>query len=603
MDAMTAFGNSPLFRELDRRALRELAEAAEWRDLHGGEYLHRAGSGADALHLIVNGRIRVQRQGQGDAVEVLEELGLGQIVGEIALMSGGTHLSDALAVRDCRLLRIGRVEFERILRRHPDAMLRLMAAVIKRLRKPPLLHPKDAVRSTRAIAVLPAHEGIDATSFARRLTRELAVAGSVLRVDGERLEGALGEGSAEVAFEHQRNPDVVQWLNRIEDCYRYLVFAANPVPNVWTRRCVRQSDRILLLVDGASAPMDSGNLEWLRGAAINAPLEVVLLHADSSPAAGSTLAWRSACNADTHHHVPADLPAPVMARIARSITGRALCLVLGGGGARGFAHVGLLRALEERGLYPDVIGGTSMGALVGSLAAMGMKSDAILACLRETFVENNFLNDYTLPRLGLIAGDKFRDRLEELFGDRQIEDLPLPFYCESANISRGVTMLHEQGRVADWVGTSMAVPGFTPPNVYQGDLLVDGAVMRSLAFAPMHERGRGPVLVSNVSREIDLHVDAAYSERPTSLARLKKSAHNFNILQLLLQTTGLGGESESREMEQQADLLLYMPVADVGMFDWAQIDEIVYRGYCHADERLDQWMQGNEDEISLENSS
>lgn len=602
MDALAAFKSSPLFRELDRRALRGLAETAEWRELHGGEFLYRAGDAGDAMYLVVNGRLRAQRPDAAGAPELLGEIGLGQTIGEIALVAGEPRSADALAVRDSRLLRISKANFDRLTRRHPDAMLRVMRVVVERLRSSGTSQPRDAIVSTRTIAVLPAHEGVDAAGFARELTRQLADAGSVLRLDHQRVDDALGESAAEIPFEHARNHRVVEWLNRIEDGYRHVVYEATARPHVWTRRCLRQADRILVVVDGASEPMDSPNLEWLRGVDLKAPIEVALLH-DNPAEPGSPLAWRAACGAGMHHHVPSDLAPAAMARLGRLVTGRALCLVLGGGGARGFAHVGLLRALEEKGVPVDAIGGTSMGALVGALAAVGMDSDSVLRTLRETFLEEKYLNDYTVPRLGLIAGDKFRGRLDKLFGERRIEDLPVPFYCESANLSRGVSMLHDHGLVADWVGTSMAVPGFTPPNVYDGDLLVDGGALRSMPFEPMQALGRGPVVVSDVSHETDLHVEGVGADRPQSLARIKDASRRFNIFQLLFHTAGLAGEHERRDVARRADLVLHMPVSGVGMFDWGQIDEIVYRGYCHADEVLDAWLAGHEDDINLEAAS
>lgn len=602
MDALAAFKSSPLFRDLDRRALRGLADVAEWRELHGGDYLYRVGDAGDALYLVVNGRIRVQRPGDDGAPHVLLEIGLGQTVGEIAVVGGEDRTADALAVRDSRLLRISKVDFERLLRRHPDAMLGLMRVVVARLRRRDTTQPRDAVRSTRTLAVLPGHPGLDVRAFASALTRQVADSGSVLRLDRERVENALGEGAADISFEIEANHRIVEWLNRIEDRYRYLVYQATARPDAWTRRCLRQADRILVLVDGASEPMDSANLDWLRDAGLKAPVEVVLLQS-GEVASGSALAWRVFCDAGLHHHMSADLPAPAMARLGRLVTGRALCLVLGGGGARGFAHLGLLRALEEKGMAVDAVGGTSMGALVAAMVAVGMDADAMLTVLRETFVEQNYLNDYSLPRVGLIGGDKFRGRLNELFGDRRIEDLPLPFYCESTNLTRGVSMLHDQGRLADWVATSMAVPGITPPNVYNGELLVDGGVLRGIPFEPMHELGRGPIIVSDVSREPDLHVGNATGEDPQSLARIKDAPRNLNIFKILFHTATLTSENESREMDERADLVLHMPVPDVGMFDWDQLDDIVYRAYHHADEVLDDWLVREAVDLKLEYAS
>lgn len=597
MNALAAFKASPLFRDLDRRALRALAEAAEWRELRGGQYLYRIGDAGDALYLVVNGRIRVQRPDETGEPRVLDESGLGQTVGEISVIGGEDRTADALAVRDSGLLRISRDDFERLLRRHPDAMLGLMRLVVARLRRSETTHPREALRSARTFAVLPGHAGLDLRGFTAELTRHIANAGAALRLDPERVDAALGENAADTPFEIEANRRVAEWLNRIEDRYRYLIYQATGEPGAWTRRCLRQADRILVLVDGRRDAADSHNLAWLREAGLQAPVEVVLLGPDDG-ASVSPLAWRHMCGAGFHHHVPAALPHPAMARLARLVTGHGLCLVLGGGGARGFAHLGLLRALEERGMAVDAVAGTSMGALVAGMVAVGMDADTMLARMRETFVDQNFLNDYSLSRIALIGAQKFRGRLAALFGERRIEELPIPFFCESTNLTQGIPMVHDSGRLADWVGTSMSVPGIAPPTVYHGELLVDGGLMRSIPFETMHALGRGPVLVSDVSNDPDLRVASWTHGDPESLIRVKDAPRNLNIFKILFHTATLTSERESRDFDERADLVVHSPVRGVGMFDWDQIDGIVYRAYHHADEVLDRWLAGDVDETA-----
>jgi hypothetical protein len=121
--------------------------------------------------------------------------------------------------------------------------------------------------------------------------------------------------------------------------------------------------------------------------------------------------------------------------------------VLGGGGARGFAHISLVRALEELDPPVDVAGGTSMGAFVSALVACGFDSVQMAGIARETFVRNKYLNDYSLPRVSLIRGRKFVTHLDELFGELRIEDLRRTYFCVSANLTTGA-VVHDRGKLA-----------------------------------------------------------------------------------------------------------------------------------------------------------
>lgn len=590
MDPRAALKLCDLFADLDRRALRELADAGSWLQLRGGDRLFRIGEPGDALYLVVQGRLRAVRPLPGDEGDrLVGEIGLGETVGEIAVLTGEARTAEVFALRDSWLLRISREAFERQMHRHPEAMFRVMRLIVRRMRAADRAASRTSVRSTRTYAVMPAHPGLDVRGFSSRLTRQLSGLGSALRLDPERVDAALGDGSAASRFEQEtRNREVLAWLNRLEDCYRYLVYQAGPEPDSWTRRCLRQADRVLVLADARTPPESTANLAWLRQSGLRAPVEVVLLGEGGDP-----IGWRHAAGSDFHHRVGGDMVDPDMARLARLISGRGLCLVLGGGGARGFAHLGLLRAMEEKGLAVDAVAGTSMGAFVAALTALGMDFDEMLSCLRDTFVDHNYLNDYAVPpRLSLIGGNKFRGRLETIFGETRIEDLPVPYYCVSTNLTRGIPMVHDQGMLGPWVGASMAVPGIAPPMIYRGELLVDGGLLASVPFDPMLEMGRGPVVVSDVSSESDLFVGMTDDAPQESPVLMTDAPRNLNLFKILFHTATLTSERESRDLDERADLVLHMPVAGVGMFDWEQLDGIVYRAYHHADEVLDRWLAG-----------
>lgn len=351
---------------------------------------------------------------------------------------------------------------------------------------------------------------------------------------------------------------------------------------------------MIILADAARAPEETPNLKWLREQALSAPVEVALLHAGSS-AQHSPWAWREHCGAVFHHNVDQQLPARDMAKLARLTSGRGVCLVLGGGGARGFAHLGLIRALHEKGVPIDTVGGTSMGAFMAALVAMGMDYETMLATVRTTFVENNFLNDYSLSRLSLISGKKFRNQLDSIFGDLRIEDLQLPFFCVSTSLTHGRAVVHDRGRLADWVGTSMAVPGIVPPMVYRGELLVDGGLVSGTDFETMLAQGRGRVFFSDVSQVRDLSLEGMAQDAPELLLDIDYKDKNFSIFKILFHSATLVDERQKRALDARADLVFQHPVGDLGMFDWEELDNIAYRAYHYADETLDRYLAQHPD--------
>jgi predicted acylesterase/phospholipase RssA len=193
-----------------------------------------------------------------------------------------------------------------------------------------------------------------------------------------------------------------------------------------------------------------------------------------------------------------------------------------------------------------------------------------------------------LPRVSLIRGRRFLGQLRAVFGEQRIEALPLPFFCISTNLTRGIAMIHEAGDLATWVGTSMAVPGVVPPIVWNGELLVDGAVVNSLPTDVMQRLDRGPILASDVSTEGMLQLPGVIGPDPEALLRKSEQTHRPGLVDILFRSATLTSESGVRARAARADLYLRMPVTGIALFDWRRLDEIIERGYRHAMEALEQ---------------
>jgi NTE family protein len=297
--------------------------------------------------------------------------------------------------------------------------------------------------------------------------------------------------------------------------------------------------------------------------------------------------WLNLNHVRRHHHVRS---AADLSRLARLLTGRALAVVLSGGGARGFAHIGVMRALDAAKLPVDAIGATSIGAIVGAGWAAGWSHTELIERMRRAFVQQNPLGDYTLPFVSLVAGRRVGRLLRGEFGEHCIEDLPLPYFCVSANLSSGQLAVHRRGKLWLWLQASVAIPGVLPPVCTQKQIHVDGATINNLPVDVMRESLDGVILAVDAGADRMFETTAEMSEVPPAwrmLPWLRHQRPRLNILQILLRSGMINSATATIAHRQLADLVLKPPLERIDLLDWKAFDRVVELGYRHASESLE----------------
>ena len=192
------------------------------------------------------------------------------------------------------------------------------------------------------------------------------------------------------------------------------------------------------------------------------------------------------------------------ARLVRMITGTACGLVLGGGAPRGFAHLGVLRALEEAGVPIDVVGGTSVGALIGAFCALGLNDSERVERAVAAFTRSGSLVRPTLPLVAVSPGRRVDRLLAEHLGPGLIKDLPRRFFCVSANLTRAEEVIHDRGPLWPAVRASLSMPGIFPPVYSDGDLLIDGGALDTVPVEIMRGRvGSGYIIAVDLSPDVE----------------------------------------------------------------------------------------------------
>jgi len=269
-------------------------------------------------------------------------------------------------------------------------------------------------------------------------------------------------------------------------------------------------------------------------------------------------------------------------------------LVLAGGGARGFAHLGVLRALERAGHHFDLVGGTSIGAVMGAYAAMDLPAEDVTRLAREAFRANPTGDVNLFPMMSLIGGQRLRRIIDEAIiaatgAAIGIEDLWKGFYCISSNYSTASEAVLTRGPLARSVRASVSIPGALPPVMLDGELHIDGGTLNNFPTDVMRRLGASRIIGVNLSRERSMRYDMA--EVPTSGQLLRDRVMGRpsllpGITTLLLNASMMYSYARQQESREAVDLYFAPEVHRYGMLDWAQFDPIVQAGYEHGCEVL-----------------
>jgi predicted acylesterase/phospholipase RssA/CRP-like cAMP-binding protein len=573
-----------------------LLDELDVKELAGGEWLMHQGDPGDALYFLVRGRLQAwARDAEGkDRGSFLNEIVPGDSVGELSLLTGAPRAVGIQAIRDSLLLRLDHESFERLAQDHPALVLRLAANVASLLQSS---HSATgaSTRNLNAITIMPLDASPRLENFCRELTLELENEGSTLSLSA----GDLGRKGAPVEALQPREtvPESLKnWLQDQESQYRFVVYHCSAGISDWSRFALRHSDMVLLVGDSSADPeprqWESELLES-SGSTIARQLLVLLQPPAATPIVG-TSRWLADRNIDFHIHVRADQPDD-LSRVTRIVSGNAIGLVLAGGAARGFAHLGVHRAMRELDIPIDWIGGTSIGAIMAAAIASPISDEESEKLVKTSFVDGKPFSDFTIPMMSLIRGRRMDNMLNEHL-DYQIEDLPMPFFCISCNLDTGSTNVHERGGLSRALRASAALPGIIPPTVVGQRLTIDGAVVNNLPVDVMQQKPVSRIIAVDLSPSERLEVE--YSKLPSPWAVWRGRYLPFTRRQrvpslstIMLKATILGTQERVRALGKKADVLLSPPVKQYGMTEVKSFEKIVQAGYDHARNELADWLE------------
>ena len=540
VDPAASVAGLPLFRRLPDAVRAEIERTAGDRHLEAGEWLFTEGDPADALFVVRTGRLEVVVGGT-----VVRELGPGAVVGELALLADETRSAAVRARRDSRVAEVSRADFETAMSHDPGSYHAVASVLAEQLRS-----ARPAVRARAAqptvIAVLGLHAGAPVAEVAETLTRGL----------GEHLRVEL-----------LRKPDH-ESLERAEEDLDRVVVAAAVDDESWSF-CLRQADHVVLVAESRQDVAAAGHVLRRPG---RSGADLVLV--GPRPSEDTLRDWCAALEPWQVTCAPGDLAVALRPLVAR-IAGRSVGVVMAGGGARAFAHIGVLQELEAAGIVVDRVAGCSVGAIVAGVYSTGVDAATVHDLCYAEFVRAQPFSDYTLPTVSLAKGKRTREGLRRHLGGRTIEALPRQFRCNSVDMMARDSVAHREGELSEAVIASVSLPVLFPPRPDGDRLLIDGGVLDNLPVGLLMERDEGPVVAVNIA----MGGGGPKRSGPPRTPPLGDT---------LLRTMMIGSGGAVQTARESGAFVITPPPLGVGLLEFHQMDLMVEAGRMAAREMLDQ---------------
>lgn len=575
---------------MDDETFEQFASAVEWIELPANRLLVRQGDHGDSMYILISGRLQALIANTDGGKKVIGEVTKGESVGEMALFTGDPRSADILSIRDSLLVKISRETFDELVQKYPRSAINISKLIINRVNKrmtaskmkPPVVN----------IALLPLTGRVPIKEFSQRLVKSLKKFGKVLYLCPENISKISGIAHASKVTEgDSMHAQMTNWLDEQEYSFDFVVYEVGYEFDPWTRRSLRQADRLFMIGNFEDAG-DPGVVEnvWLKKEFPESATHhgLILLHQYDDRLPRYTRRWLRNRDVDRHYHVRWGQDRDID-RLARHISGNTLGLVLGGGGAKGFAHLGVFKALKEANIEFDYFAGTSMGAVFAAEMAMDRDYDLMFKQAKANFTRKNPFGDYfLLPTISLSRGKRLNQMLQKLYDGHDIEDLWTDFFCVSSNVQSARVEVLREGELWESIRCSLAIPGLVPPVIRENTMYIDGGALNNLPVDVMREDGIGRIVA----------VDLEGPEKKLNTKKLVTEKRAPRIIHTLWKSIILGSNRYQQENMAMSDYYLRPPVNEIGIINWKAFSKAVDLGYTYTLDRLEkdspEWLKPSE---------
>lgn len=587
-------------------ALEKLASQGEMTYLNSGDTLIHQGDKGDCLYIVQSGFLRAIKEQPGKDDEIIGDIRRGELIGELALFTSSPRAATVIAIRDSILWKLSGSSFELFVQENIDQVMPMVKSVILRILNP----KKSDTNPYVTLALAPAgqsslldqpiiHTIVDQlkTFNQARPSHRGRSHASTLHLHSAMMKTQFPEinwqhVTPEVLFQS----NVIDWLNEQEETHQYVIYETDNIYSPWTALCLRQADKIILIGESHDAPT-LGVIEqhvFRSSRKTRAPITLILLHDPNTVMPRDTAHWLVERHVDVLHVKKGILKD--IQRVVRLISGEGIVLVLGGGGAKGCAHLGVYKAFCELGVPIDRVCGTSMGSIMAAFIAMDLPLHEIVERINQHAIHNKKLNGYTLPFVSLLSGVGWLDALKNLYGESLcIEDLWKNFFCITSNFTMRKMEVLKQGLLYLAIRASVSLPGIVPPiSNARNELLIDGGIFNNVPVDVMRNIASPCKIVAiRVSPYTRIHSHlpgGVFSGFKHYFNKFKASraphaniaAGMPNVSEIIMGALTLCNDEQEMRMLADADYALDIDLSPFGMLEFDKMPELIELGYQAA---------------------
>ncbi len=578
------------FGIIDEDTLVSTCGAVDWLRVAQGDTLISEGDPSDAIYFVIRGRLLATRfdEERGDHVEI-GELGRGDAVGEIGLMSGTPRSATITALRDTVVAGLNEHAFLALIDRQPRLGIQIGLQAVARAER-----TRWHGAPTSVLAIANIVSGSD-ENLVKNLSRELERHGTVRKLSPSIVDATLGESG--VSDSDRGDISEIRLSRMIHEAELeadYLLVELGRSPGPWTRKALGLADRVLIVVPPNISTAQESEMDQLLGSCpTGVKKTLVVTHSSQKVKASGSAAMKEHFAADNVIHITSGQDD--IYRLARVAVGRGNSLVLGGGGGRGFAHIGVYRALTELGFPIDCVSGTSIGGVLAAVIADVMTADEIVVWAGAHFPD---VLDYTLPIVSLTSGRRIARSAHDTFGTRDVEDLWRSYFSMSTDLTTSRTHVHDAGSVALAIRATSAIPGVMPPVPLGDALLIDGGILNNLPLDVARQKSpQGKVVAVDVAPPRGPGAHGDYGLFVTGWQALRSNfgsgrSHYPKISAVLMRSmiTASMRERDRQVRGGLADCYLDLDIRGVSMLDFDDPAGVAKRGYEAAMPTLEAWL-------------
>lgn len=582
----------PIFSHLSPSEIEDIARMAKTINLQPGEILFYKGDHSKDLYVVILGRLMAttQEANQIEPGEFIGHISPGEVVGEMSLLTGAPRSLTIISEHHSSLLLIPHVIFNEYCKRHANVAFKILEVVAQRSQN--IIRQLDNTYRSQFIAVLPSHPFSEVSAFIEQLRKKINNLSNLILLDSSTFSFSSEEGLLESlsAFK-KKNNSIIYFINAFSPTKQDKIF-------------MEYVDKVLILSEGGKPfEMDDRVKHFLdfetipKNSQNGISYELALIYNNSLVKPHQVSTWLEKIPLFRHHHVYLD-NSETLKRLVRFLNGTAVGLVFGGGGLlKGWALLGVVKYLQESKIPVDIVGGTSIGAIIGGAVSKDIPIEDLIKQYQKDFprlLENFSVQSLTLPIVSIFSGKSATLMAKQSF-DLPIEHLPKPFFCISCNITQKEEVIHKEGPLWEALRASASLPGLIPPMVIDGNLHVDGGVVNNLPVNVMSRylENQGTVIGVSLSRlnkeKGNYFFPPTISFFESLLIRLGFKKYRYpSFLNTFIDSLLMGSHIQQKQNLRKADVLIEPSLGEYSMLSRsASYETLIQAGYVSAKEAIE----------------